>query len=97
MGIEHCQLQTKTKTKQLNKGGELGGLDFRMGGIGAPFNGLKAFATTGQLGIYDKLANALALGTSPIVKALFNFDWAMVRVCCCALVSRGCAFSRSFC
>ena len=50
-----------------------------MGGIGAPFNGLKAFATTDQLGIYDKLANALALGTSPIVKALFNFDAAMVR------------------
>lgn len=56
----------------------MGGLDFRMGGIGAPINGLKAFATTGQLGIFDKLANALALGTSPIVKALFNFDWAMV-------------------
>lgn len=49
-----------------------------MGGIGAPFNGLKAFATSSQLGIYDKLANALALGTSPIVKALFNFDAAMV-------------------
>ena len=62
-----------------HKGGELGALDFRMGGIGAPFNGLKAFATTDQLGIYDKLANALALGTSPIVKALFNFDAAMVR------------------
>ncbi|CAN0425242.1 unnamed protein product, partial [Hapterophycus canaliculatus] len=64
-------------TSCAKKGGELGGLDFRMGGIGAPFNGLKAFATTGQLGIFDKLANALALGTSPIVKALFNFDWAM--------------------
>ena len=50
-----------------------------MGGIGAPFNGLKAFATTGQLGIYDKMANALALGTSPIVKALINFDAAMVN------------------
>lgn len=51
-----------------------------MGGIGAPFNGLKAFATTDQLGIYDKLANALALGTSPIVKALLDFDAAMVRL-----------------
>lgn len=60
------------------QGGELGALDFRMGGIGAPVNGLKAFATTGQLGIFDKLANALALGTSPIVKALVNFDAAMV-------------------
>lgn len=30
-------------------GGDVAGLDFRFGGIGAPFNGLKAFATTGQL------------------------------------------------
>ena len=37
-------------------------LDFRMGGIGAPINGLYSFARTEQLGIYDKLANALALG-----------------------------------
>lgn len=64
----------------VNKGGNLGGLDFRMGGIGAPFNGLKAFATTEQLGIADKLANAVALATSPVVKALFNFDAAMVDV-----------------
>lgn len=65
-----------------------------MGGIGAPFNGLKAFATTGQLGIYDKLANALALGTSPIVKALINFDAAMVSsgfvlMCVCVYVDLG--------
>jgi zeta-carotene desaturase len=49
-------------------------LDFRMGGIGAPINGLYSFARTEQLGIYDKLANALALGTSPIVKSLFDFN-----------------------
>ncbi|CAM9262796.1 unnamed protein product [Pylaiella littoralis] len=81
LGIFDSALRLKVHNHQfVNKGGELGGLDFRMGGIGAPFNGLKAFATTGQLGIYDKLANALALGTSPIVKALFNFDWAMEDV-----------------
>ncbi|CAN0451492.1 unnamed protein product [Ascophyllum nodosum] len=81
LGIFESSLRLKTHTHQfVNKGGELGGLDFRMGGIGAPFNGLKAFATTGQLGIYDKMANALALGTSPIVKALINFDAAMEDV-----------------
>lgn len=73
-----CVVPNGILSEKWVKGGELGGLDFRMGGIGAPINGLKAFATTGQLGIFDKLANALALGTSPIVKALFNFDWAMV-------------------
>lgn len=48
--------------------------DFRMGGIGAPFNGMAAFAVTQQLDIADKLANALALATSPVVRALFDFD-----------------------
>lgn len=55
----------------INEGGTVGELDFRMGGIGAPINGLKAFATTAQLGIVDKIANALALGnpvTCPIVQ-----------------------------
>ncbi|CBN76924.1 zeta-carotene desaturase, chloroplast precursor [Ectocarpus siliculosus] len=81
LGIFDSALRLKDHNHQfLKQGGELGGLDFRMGGIGAPINGLKAFATTGQLGIFDKLANALALGTSPIVKALFNFDWAMEDV-----------------
>lgn len=81
LGIFDSALRLKVHTHQfVNKGGKLGALDFRMGGIGAPFNGLKAFATTEQLGIYDKLANALALGTSPIVKALLNFDAAMVDV-----------------
>eukprot|EP01037_Dinobryon_pediforme_P014218 gene14218-14338_t len=51
--------------------------DFRFGGIGAPFNGLAAFATTQQLDIGDKLANALALATSPVVRALFDFDGAL--------------------
>lgn len=49
-------------------GGNVGELDFRFGGIGAPLNGLKAFATTGQLALPDKIANAVALATSPVVK-----------------------------
>lgn len=61
----------------VNLGGEIGELDFRMGGVGAPFNGLKAFATTSQLGVVDKLRNALALGSSVIVRGLVDFDGAM--------------------
>jgi zeta-carotene desaturase len=64
----------------VNKGGTTGALDFRMGGIGAPFNGLKAFATTEQLGLYDKIMNAVRLGTSPIVRALVDFDGGMDMV-----------------
>jgi zeta-carotene desaturase len=64
----------------VNLGGKLAALDFRMGGVGAPFNGLKAFATTGQLGVVDKLRNALALGTSVIVRGLVDFDGAMVSI-----------------
>src|SRR5512146_1160321 len=37
----------------INKGGEIGELDFRFP-IGAPFNGLKAFFTTSQLTWIDK-------------------------------------------
>ena len=40
--------------------------------LGAPFNGLKAFFTTPQLDWIDKLRNALALGTSPIVRGLID-------------------------
>ncbi|APB32333.1 carotene 7,8-desaturase [Gloeomargarita lithophora Alchichica-D10] len=60
----------------VNWGGELGQLDFRFL-LGAPFHGLKAFFTTAQLTWLDKLRNALALGTSPIVPGLVNYDWAM--------------------
>ena len=44
--------------------------------IGAPF-GLKAFFTTPQLSWIDKLRNALALGTSPIVRGLVDYEGAM--------------------
>ncbi len=60
----------------INKGGEIGKLDFRFL-FGAPFHGLKAFFTTEQLTVVDKLQNALALGTSPIVPGLVNYDLAM--------------------
>ncbi len=60
----------------INRGGEIGQLDFRFL-LGAPFHGLKAFFTTGQLTLKDKLQNALALGTSPIVPGLVNYDLAM--------------------
>ena len=44
----------------VNKGGRTGELDFRFI-TGAPFNGLKAFFTTSQLSLQDKLQNAIAL------------------------------------
>ena len=60
----------------VNAGGDLRELDFRFP-IGAPFNGLKAFFTTPQLDWIDKLRNALALGTSPIVRGLIDYEGAM--------------------
>jgi zeta-carotene desaturase len=60
----------------VNSGGDLRELDFRFP-IGAPFNGLKAFFTTPQLTWVDKLRNALALGTSPIVRGLVDYEGAM--------------------
>ncbi|MEO3707096.1 9,9'-di-cis-zeta-carotene desaturase [Trichormus azollae] len=63
----------------INKGGRTGALDFRFI-TGAPFNGLKAFFTTSQLSLQDKLQNAIALGTSPIVQGLIDFDGAMKNI-----------------
>ncbi|MEO1003985.1 MAG: 9,9'-di-cis-zeta-carotene desaturase [Cyanobacteria bacterium J06638_7] len=60
----------------VNRGGDLRDLDFRFP-IGAPFNGLKAFFTTPQLSWVEKLRNALALGTSPIVRGLVDYEGAM--------------------
>jgi len=60
----------------INRGGQIGKLDFRFL-LGAPFHGLKAFFTTGQLTLQDKVQNAIALGTSPIVPGLVNYDLAM--------------------
>ena len=63
----------------INKGGKTGELDFRFP-TGAPFNGLKAFFTTSQLSLQDKLQNAIALGISPIVRGLVDFDGAMKSI-----------------
>ncbi len=60
----------------INRGGRTGALDFRFF-AGAPFNGLKAFFTTDQLSAADKIYNSLALGTSPIVRALVDPEGAM--------------------
>ncbi|MEB3317744.1 MAG: 9,9'-di-cis-zeta-carotene desaturase [Cyanobacteriota bacterium] len=60
----------------VNRGGDVRSLDFRFP-LGAPFNGLKAFFTTPQLEAIDKLRNALALGTSPIVRGLLDYEGAM--------------------
>jgi len=63
----------------VNDGGRLGSLDFRFP-IGAPVSGLQAFAKTEQLEIGDKVVNAARLGTSPIVRALVDFDGGMDMV-----------------
>ena len=63
----------------INRGGKTGALDFRFL-TGAPFNGLKAFFTTSQLSLQDKLQNSLALGTSPVVRGLVDFDGAMKNI-----------------
>jgi len=78
LGIYETSLRLKEHTHTfINKGGVVGELDFRLGGIGAPINGLAAFARTTQLSILSKLSNAIALATSPVVKALLDFDGAM--------------------
>jgi zeta-carotene desaturase len=63
----------------INEGGKIGELDFRFP-AGAPFNGLKAFFTSSQLSTADKLFNSLALGTSPIVRGLIDFEGAMKTI-----------------
>ncbi len=63
----------------VNQGGDIKSLDFRFL-LGAPFNGLKAFFTTPQLNWIDKLRNAIALGTSPIVRGLIDYEGAMKTI-----------------
>ena len=57
-------------------GGKVGSWVDKDGNIGAPLNGIVAFAKTNQLELYDKIANAVALAQSPVIKALFDFDGA---------------------
>ncbi len=73
-------LRLKEHTHQfINEGGKIGELDFRFP-FGAPFHGLKAFFTSSQLSAIDKAANSLALGTSPIVRGLVDFEGAMKTI-----------------
>ncbi|KAG8648156.1 hypothetical protein MANES_09G155801v8 [Manihot esculenta] len=60
----------------VNKGGEIGELDFRFP-IGAPLHGIRPFLSTNQLKTYDEARNAVALALSPVVKALVSPDGAM--------------------
>ncbi|KAL3631671.1 hypothetical protein CASFOL_024655 [Castilleja foliolosa] len=63
----------------VNKGGDIGELDFRFP-IGAPLHGIYAFLTTNQLETYDKARNAVALALSPVVRALVDPDGAMKNI-----------------
>ncbi|MGL5794759.1 MAG: 9,9'-di-cis-zeta-carotene desaturase [Waterburya sp.] len=76
--IDNLRLKEHTHTF-INQGARVGELDFRFL-TGAPFNGLKAFFTTSQLSATDKMANSLALGTSPIVRALIDPEGAMKTI-----------------
>ncbi|QUS59878.1 9,9'-di-cis-zeta-carotene desaturase [Synechocystis sp. PCC 7339] len=75
---QNLRLKQHTHTF-INQGGRIGELDFRFF-TGAPFNGLKAFFTTSQLDTQDKIANSIALATSPIVRGLVDFDGAMKTI-----------------
>ncbi|KAK9803455.1 hypothetical protein WJX73_003707 [Symbiochloris irregularis] len=81
--LENLLVKEHTHTF-VNEGGDVRALDFRwqVGDtkIGAPFHGLKAFFTTDQLSLLDKAANSLALGTSPIVRALVDPEGGMRSV-----------------
>ncbi|KAL0347954.1 UNVERIFIED_CONTAM: Zeta-carotene desaturase, chloroplastic/chromoplastic [Sesamum angustifolium] len=63
----------------VNKGGEIGELDFRFP-VGAPIHGIQAFLTTNQLEPFDKARNAVALALSPVVRALVDPDGAMRNI-----------------
>jgi zeta-carotene desaturase len=78
VGADNLRLKEHTHTF-INQGGRIGALDFRFI-MGAPFHGLKAFFTTSQLSLLDKIQNSVALGTSPIVRGLIDFDGAMKNI-----------------
>jgi len=63
----------------VNPGGKQASLDFRNFG-GAPFHGLKAFVTTGQLPLKDKIQNAIAIGRSPLIRGLVDHVGAMKEI-----------------
>ena len=63
----------------VNPGGKQAALDFRNFG-GAPFHGLKAFVTTEQLPLKDKIQNAIAIGRSPLIRGLVDHVGAMKEI-----------------
>nr|QMU23692.1 zeta-carotene desaturase [Eleocharis dulcis] len=63
----------------VNKGGDIGELDFRFP-VGAPIHGIRAFLATNQLQLYDKARNAVALALSPVVRALVDPDGALQQI-----------------
>ncbi|KAH9754136.1 Zeta-carotene desaturase /chromoplastic [Citrus sinensis] len=76
VGADENLLMKDHTHKFVNKGGEIGELDFRFP-IGAPLHGIRAFLSTNQLKTYDKSRNAIALALSPVVKALLDPDGAL--------------------
>src|SRR4028118_1466787 len=76
--LDNLRLKEHTHTF-INIGGRIGELDFRFI-TGAPFNGLKAFFTTSQLSLQDKVQNAIALGSSTIVRGLVDFEGSMKTI-----------------
>ncbi|MFN3927066.1 MAG: 9,9'-di-cis-zeta-carotene desaturase [Pseudanabaenaceae cyanobacterium] len=76
--LEHLLLKEHNH-RFIQAGEKIGDLDFRNFG-GAPFHGLKAFFTTNQLSWRDKLQNAIALGTSPLIRGLFDPVGAMKEI-----------------
>lgn len=81
--LENLLIKDHTHTF-CNLDGDVRELDFRFFlndlKIGAPLHGLKAFFTTPQLTLLDKASNALALGTSPIVRSLIDPEGGMSDV-----------------
>ncbi|KAH9754151.1 Zeta-carotene desaturase [Citrus sinensis] len=73
VGADENLLMKDHTHKFVNKGGEIGELDFRFP-IRAPLHGIHAFLSTNQLKTYDKSRNAIALALSPVVKALLEFQ-----------------------
>ncbi|KAL9447637.1 hypothetical protein AB3S75_015166 [Citrus x aurantiifolia] len=76
VGVDKNLLMKDHTHTFVNKGGEIGELDFRFP-IGAPLHGICTFLSTNQLKTYDKARNALALALSPVVKALVDPDGAL--------------------
>lgn len=76
VGAEENLLVKEHTHTFVNKGGDIGELDFRFP-VGAPIHGIRAFLATNQMKTYDKARNALALALSPVVRALVDPDGAM--------------------